>query len=860
MAQAFFDGHPLEEYLKDSGEASEPIMPGGIAEFALQLFPTVPNSPPKYSERVEKLCYLILGLSEFVASLFSSDRTSKRTQAFAERFKYGVISSTLLSPAFPSTPLRATHRRSISPSIPGKLSGNHSRSESLAESVVTVATDTLSLTIPPEPETPLWPATLSFTVSIAALSARFYFLLDLRSKHDVMTPSLEALQNLISAGRVWDSVINDAFNLLESEERSSLYGSTPPTTPSSALRVALSSSLLTTQTQCDNVRQLLSAVASPTELSQLTEMYAPPSPSPLKSAFSLNTEVNRPLSHPGSPQRREHVPNQRKRSTWNGSYSALASAGSPPAFQIARRQEKRRSDLTALLGVASPPRGSLSGSLMSASPLRPIADVSEEDSMVAVNASFASDADEEPFGAAALDLRRKRQSDGLRTFELPPRSAPSSLSHASILLRHRATMTTASKYTSMPATRHPLSLSALHQSMHGALASKRFACSHLLALRFEDDEEVYWEDVRSLMALLTSALVDASTRLSEALDEVEDNCLRPDDSATEDPSGIDTPSSLASPPRRCYKPSQSLSSLNSFAPLPSHLARFAAHVDTISTALNDAREHLEQCVASLKEDVSPVPSPHLSASSTSTAGEHPAVQAYERLRRELGIALRECERGRERLVHIVSPPAEEEDADANDEDEIHTAPEAVVKLKEEGDPPEAGESDVSMTVVLPDGETVVDMPDDVTAHLLFTASAEHLPPLGVEQVYEADTTGVGTFTRERSRLSREERITLAKARREAAANGSSSSSIRATGTARCIADPDSPSPKMERWGPGGEVVQELKDVIWKVGERRRKMTEGQFRSVVSNASSSLPSSPKCTVGPVNILPQSSTPS
>ena len=29
----------------------------------------------------------------------------------------------------------------------------------------------------------------------------------------------------------------------------------------------------------------------------------------------------------------------------------------------------------------------------------------------------------------------------------------------------------------------------------------------------------------------------------------------------------------------------------------------------------------------------------------------------------------------------------------------------------------------------------------------------------------------------------------------------------------------------ERWGPGGDVVDELKDVIWKVGERRRRMAE-----------------------------------
>ena len=32
-------------------------------------------------------------------------------------------------------------------------------------------------------------------------------------------------------------------------------------------------------------------------------------------------------------------------------------------------------------------------------------------------------------------------------------------------------------------------------------------------------------------------------------------------------------------------------------------------------------------------------------------------------------------------------------------------------------------------------------------------------------------------------------------------------------------------PGRERWGPGGEVVQELKDVIWKVGEKKRKMSQ-----------------------------------
>lgn len=188
---------------------------------------------------------------QFLGSFFSSHRVSLRTQAFAERFKYGVISASLLSPAFPATPMAESHRRGLSLSLPGKLSDGHSRTPSAAESTTT---DTLSLSMPPEPETPVWPVTLSFTVAVAALSARFYFFallllaatlyymhihrVDIHAKPDVMTPvshhflstdrfanvaqnfkSLLALQHLIAAGQLWDSVINDTFTTLENEER-----------------------------------------------------------------------------------------------------------------------------------------------------------------------------------------------------------------------------------------------------------------------------------------------------------------------------------------------------------------------------------------------------------------------------------------------------------------------------------------------------------------------------------------------------------------------------------------------------------------------------------------------------------------
>ncbi|KAH7890940.1 hypothetical protein F5I97DRAFT_1947094 [Phlebopus sp. FC_14] len=859
MVQAFFDGHPLEEYLRDSGETPE-LMPGAIAEFSLQPYLTGQPYFSRHCESMEKLCYSIFGAFEFLVSLFHSDRRSRRTHAFSERFKYGVISSTLLSPAFATASIPYPHRRSLSPSLPGRLTSDHSRNTSASESILA---DHTSLSIPAEPEIPLWPITVSFTVAIAALSAQFYFLflvllagimyyihvhkVDFNPKSDVMTPSLEALQNLISAGQLWDSVINDTFSILENEERSIFYGPTSPRMPSSSLRVALSSSLLTTQTQCDKIRPVLATIASPDELSQLSEMYAPPSP--MKSTFSFNNDSRRPSSHPGSRQRANSLTDRmKKRSTWNGTYTALALAGSPLPFQFTQRREKRRSDLSALL--STPPQKSSLSCPTSPSGPNHLPDVSEEDDSMMTAPSSLAEGNEESFGAAALGIQRKRRSGGARTFELSQRSAPASTTSNSPL-RRRPTLSSGSKYTSMQPSRHPLSLSALHQSLQCALASKRFACSHLLALRFEEDEEGYWEDVRSVMSLLTSALVDATSRLSEVLDEVEEQHFKVEDSVSESQSGAHTPSSIASPPAPLTQHlSQMMEQTVSFAPMPSQLSRFSAHVDAISSALNDAREHLEQCVSSLKQDFSPGHSPHPSTSSAGDASDHPAIQAYERLRRELGFALRECERGRERLVNIVTPPTPlNEDID---EDVLPAlGPDGGTGEAEKPDEPLLppvdlclSDGDVSLTVVSPDGETL-DV-DDASSHLLLTATSLHLPPPGVEQVFEADTGTVGVFTRERSKLNREERIKLAKARRERGAiptfepNSSSS---------------PPPPLKMERWGPGGEVVQELKDVIWKVGERRRKTTESHFRSVVSNASSSIPPSPHGSMTPVNILPE-----
>ncbi|KAJ7272626.1 hypothetical protein B0H12DRAFT_1091337 [Mycena haematopus] len=772
MAQALFDDHPLEQYLRAAGEPPE-IMPGSAPEFVEDHY---------YEEEGEQgeeewRPVLLVQLVEMLKSVFTPPPPSSR---FAERFKYDVISSSLLA-----TTLPVPHSRSHSPmpSLPGKL----------------------DVQAPPPNPPPLHLVdfrifSLICALAIAFLALGFYFLTIIslggatiylynhadNAKPDMSCTTMEALNELIAANAQWDAVVQESVTMLEKEEES-------PPSPVSAIRLSLHSSLRTTQTQCDNVRHLLAALTAPLEAAQLAEMYAPPSP---RHSLILSTPVS-PLPFAENSRDRD------KRSTW---------AGAPPG--MLKNRDRRRSDLSSIL----PPGTAYmrnSHSAPSTPPATSLGDVCEE----------GDDLGTQHFGAAALDLHRRRRISGVETLGLrlhpptahtymhthtPPRtplSGSSTISHASA---------SGSRFTTMQAVRHPLALSSLYHALDGALAAKRYACSHLLALRFDDQEqgdEGYWEDVRSVMALLTSTFSDAAARLGAALvdaerEEAEFDAPEPAPSGVELPSGRGDRTTMGS-------------MLNSFAPVPTHLTRFAAHVDAISSALDDAREHLVECVAALR-DKSPTPEPHLRRRRSRTfslsrldggarvegaeQAEPLALQAYERLRRELGLALRECERGRDRLLDIVAPPqqhpAEESEEDssvpslASDE-----CDEASSDRPEEASPMEERHRD-AIVVAPGDGPEV----DDVKAHLLL----DHLPPPGAEQVFESDAE-VGLFTRERSKLTREERIKLAKERRASGARMSVPNTVEDEGMDR------------QKWGPGGEVVQELKDVIWKVGERRRKM-------------------------------------
>ncbi|TFK48482.1 hypothetical protein OE88DRAFT_532095 [Heliocybe sulcata] len=662
------------------------------------------------------------------------------------------------------------------------------------------------------------------------------------------------LHELIHAGNAWDTAVNEVFSIVELDEKryeNSTYCSpASPSSPTSPLRISLQTTLHTTTNQCDNIRQLLSAVTCPTSLSQLSEMYAPPSPSasPLRQTFT-GSSSGRPTSFPDRTLRSDiEEEKENKRATWNGSYTSLAFSGKD------RRKEKRRSDLSAIL---QPP---------ASAPATPsLGNVVEEDGQegnAEVEADGEAELGDEYFGKDALGLRRRRRAGGINSMiamSTPPPSAPpsplspryqaqlqpeprrrtTSLTKRRSMASLSTSLPAGSRYTLMPAARHPLSLTSIHTSLQNALAAKRYACAHLLALRFQDEDEAYWEDVKSVVSLLKSTFEDASERLGEALQQTydrraRDGSMTPLSTHSRVVSLEDTPrkSRAQAEKERTAMVMEDLLAVPSFAPMPSQLTRFATHAETISTALGDARVHLEECMVSLRAVEPQVQSEE----ETEVPGQlPPALEAYERLRRELGLALRECERGRERLLDLLTPrrPARAEESDEADD------------LPALGPDVGSDESDKhdSMTPLVPPGSAELvavvdpetlgreDALDDVTSHLLLGTSSQHLPPPGIEQVYESDSVDRAAFTREKSKLSREERIRLMKERREKAG----SLYLRPSSV-----DEAQESPTADQWGPGGDVVQELKDVIWQVGEKRRKIGEGHR---------SLPSLPEATSTP-----------
>lgn len=584
-------------------------------------------------------------------------------------------------------------------------------------------------------------------------------------------------------------------------------------------------------------------------------MYAPPSPKlqtlTLHSRVGTPARKQQPLPNAtaeGSP------PQQGKRRSWAGPHSRSPS--------VIKKRDRRRSDLNSLFQGQTPslPMSMSSPISPTSPPLMqvPEADENEEGENEDDVPNLPFDEAELPrdnFGTAALYLRRKRRLSGFEALGLASSRSDPSLRNS--VHDFSPSSISSSRFTSMSTSRHPLSLSALDQALQGAIASRRYACAHLLALRFKEDadDEVYWENVRSVTELLTATLQDAASRLNDALEEADDLSRRegeptpdvsPKVTSISELFGSNSDNDYFSPPPSNFSaafefPSSSFSNRDvSFAPTPSNLVRFASHVDAISTSLNDAKGYLVDSLEELKELQRGSTSVSSESLTDTKASEKSVMEAYERLRSELAITLREYERGKQTLVDAFEAARTQLKPidDSGDEDTI------TGRTRRDTDSGSSGDSRDKIDIgpltpgdgspIMPSfrslhlvtdltGAGTTDQPvddDDGTQHLLLGASSLHLPSPGAEQVFEANSATVAAFTRERSKLTREERIKMMRAKRE---------SMSGRGLAAQLEDQDEPQVR-ENWGPSTDVVEELKDVIWKVSERRRKITDDVKRS------------------------------
>ena len=121
------------------------------------------------------------------------------------------------------------------------------------------------------------------------------------------------------------------------------------------------------------------------------------------------------------------------------------------------------------------------------------------------------------------------------------------------------------------------------------------------------------EVIGSVVGLLVSAIGDANGRLKEIVGESRkvwerDGVVSPvrgekdgekcrsGECSEENNLGMAKKGSMKTDTK-----ARSMAGIVSFAPIPSHLTRFAARVDAISTALNDARVHLEEWAAAIRD-------------------------------------------------------------------------------------------------------------------------------------------------------------------------------------------------------------------------------------------------------------------
>lgn len=566
------------------------------------------------------------------------------------------------------------------------------------------------------------------------------------------------------------------------------YASSPqsPRPSTSALRIALTSEINTATTTTDTLRSLFVPLTSPAALAPLRTMYGPPaSPPPVRVRHHAR------YASIGSGPRGDMTPpvlGTNKRSTWGpgvggGSGGKFSVSSSYSNLGLGRRRTSaslRRSRL---------PTPSVPEDLPTVE-----SDIGgEESEKLAPLPQFNSDS-EAPLRTPPRRLRTPLGSPLAFNTPIPgPTSVspdfPSTTFGSAALSALRRSSQNHIQTTSLSALRHALNV---------ARASRKHTVAHLLALRFTDGDAEYWEDVRSVLGLLSAGLEDSASRLSTAVENMSSLKL---EHARNSSYGSDKSllgANIISP----------VSAGFGFAPTLQPRERFEVCLRELGGAVQRAGDLASGILLRGSQDSGDSsPDDDAPAAPVSLTAEQEEAR-LESIRRELGTALRQLERARAALRAQRAQPRGETEGEDSDVPPLDASPSSPTS--EELTPYDAlrrRDSLNSDKAERREIETAHVRPDDASAYLLLGTSAHSLPPPGIEQVFEADTEdAVGTVARRaKSTLTRAERIEAVRARR--AVSGSMSS----LGHSR------------EASGDGNwEVVRELKAVISEVGVRRRR--------------------------------------
>ncbi|CAE6445820.1 hypothetical protein ACGC1H_003914 [Rhizoctonia solani] len=712
MAQAVYDQHPLGDYLKDeAGEQAVGLcVPGGDSPVAdsedIEVY------IPSIAEAVEPLIRLIRHLYQSIMLL--SRQTAHRE--FAERFTHAIILSPLLGSTGGSSP---------PPALPKPQHENEQVEPIHAwpiAAAILVGAVFIASGIIPASIIALGAGVAHFTNMAPEHHARRFLAVacgKLRStgclsewEDDPAPVMLAALDKCVQAASVWDTVVSEAMALLETEERNMFYASSPqsPHPSTSALRIAITSELNNAISTTDTLRSLFGPLTSPAALAPLTAMYGPPaSPPPVRvrhhARYASISSGPRVLSpSPPSP-----VPGS-KRSTWgpgitntpstSGKFSA---SGSYSHLGIGRRRTSaslRRSRFTNpnLLDDVVTVESDIGG---------------EESEKLAPLPQFNSDSEA---AGPKTPPRRLLPLGSPLAFKTPepvssPKLMPSTFGSAAL--------STLRKSSQIQTT----SLTALRHALTAARSSRRHTAAHLLALRFTDGDSEYWEDVRSVLGLLSAGLEDSASRLSGAVENMSDAKQRISSF------GSDRSFTAAVTP---------VSAGFGFAPILRPRERFDICVKELGSAMSRASE----LVGSMSE-------------SSLLEEEETKLEA---IRRELGSALRQLERARaviksQRTKSPLQQPQEEDsDVPALDASPSPTSEDLTPFRRH------SLNSEKSLEL-----ESAHVGPDDASAYLLLGTSAASLPAPGIEQVFEADTEDAPSRLRPKSTLTRAERIAARRA-------------------------------------------------------------------------------------------------